>query len=626
MVHQLNIILLFLLFFTLAIESSAYYSNSLNIDYENASQHIQALDKFVHDRTAKTINRIDDLENFASEVAGMLFHANPEYFEGEKSGYGFRESDDSEDDRAILNKAVSMAAFLGCYYDAMHDFATLDVVKKFGLADVAGETVEHVGVVLKLMQLVAEEKFIISDSKFDIDVDDEVIEMYASSMQEGKNLFTSMIYDKYINKGISENSKRSKPVMANLLEGNDNIDGAKYFFIPSNITAETVQKINNAAPDGKKISVKVAYQKGHNTKDSEEISMLTNVRYLDFRKNYLKEVPSYISKMKDLELLNMEYNQIKEVPEFLANMDELREIKLAANTLNKRLPRKMMNNYKQTVSGVYELGKIEKISETMYRAEVKDNISTFYLFMEKDKIKNMVDPFFIRNALLDASRRKDTGILGHLRNSESMTSKSKVLHLGFIDAIGGFRVNTCNKGSGYDVWVTYASPIKDLYKERIIKFDNIEMICSVSVEKDYPIACHRGICKNLDYLAKCENNLSDKKYVNHKGISMLMHSFAAKCVLSKLRYPVEYMETDALRSMKKIFDFYDFKSFGQNIIKYDADKAPASRKKFSGENIKVLNTKGVEIYCGKSKKFTNFRNAPAGELSDISYQQLANLY
>ena len=141
----------------------------------------------------------------------------------------------------------------------------------------------------------------------------------------------------------------------------------------------------------------------------------------------------------------------------------------------------------------------------------------------------------------------------------------------------------------HEVWVVYASPIKDSpFNENCDRSfgDNIEMVCAVSIKKGFPIANHRGICKNQNYILKCRKSVADPTYTNHKGISMLMHSFAAKFVTETLKYDVQYMETDPMKLMKKIFGFYGFQDYEKNIIKYDGNKAPTSSTKISGENIK----------------------------------------
>lgn len=118
-----------------------------------------------------------------------------------------------------------------------------------------------------------------------------------------------------------------------------------------------------------------------------------------------------------------------------------------------------------------------------------------------------------------------------------------------IGGLGGFRASL-DFNTNNEFWVAYACQ-REVTKDHPVTVNDIEMYVSILTTEDAPMVLHMGISRSFQNWIRSREDKSCK-FVEHKGISVFLHSFAAKVI--KMRHPKKlYMITAPAGKMLSIF-------------------------------------------------------------------------
>jgi hypothetical protein len=150
-----------------------------------------------------------------------------------------------------------------------------------------------------------------------------------------------------------------------------------------------------------------------------------------------------------------------------------------------------------------------------YTQNKKEASKPTYFYFERLTIDKLI---FWRNFI--AEQKKQTRGIINNRNE----NKKKVIST--IDGYTSFEesLNLYNNNRSIDyIWIAYSSLKKLEEKDQMLNYD-IEMVVSVFFQPDIPITFHRGITRNHLFF--------QSEYPSTKNLSIYLHSFAAKSVLT----------------------------------------------------------------------------------------------
>ncbi|MBD3255556.1 MAG: hypothetical protein GF383_10705 [Candidatus Lokiarchaeota archaeon] len=89
--------------------------------------------------------------------------------------------------------------------------------------------------------------------------------------------------------------------------------------------------------------VQLSVENGENANlESEELSHLTYLNFLDLSENYLDRLPEWIQELKELKDLRLNNNILTQLPEWIGNLKELEALSLIGNRLTS-LPQSLAN-------------------------------------------------------------------------------------------------------------------------------------------------------------------------------------------------------------------------------------------------------------------------------------------
>lgn len=77
----------------------------------------------------------------------------------------------------------------------------------------------------------------------------------------------------------------------------------------------------------------------------EEIRQLKNLKSINFKYNFIEEVPSWLTELPSLESLHLDFNKIKNIPDSMSQAKSLRKVYLGDNSLKKDVQLKFIKKH-----------------------------------------------------------------------------------------------------------------------------------------------------------------------------------------------------------------------------------------------------------------------------------------
>lgn len=135
---------------------------------------------------------------------------------------------------------------------------------------------------------------------------------------------------------------------------------------------------------------------------------------------------------------------------------------------------------------------------------------------------------------------------GYLQYKGSRDSFSRQFHSGLVSMGESFQYKTDSQ-----LWVAYATCVPIAQASDIDgKGEVIEMVLPVMTSPDAPMTTHMGINRSFGYML---DKLKGQDRTIHRGISMDLHSFAAKCILDQTP-DKQYMISAPVPEMTRIIE------------------------------------------------------------------------